>query len=49
MYYVEYDVEGFGHNVAGPYRTYEEAQYQRYDIAGYDKVSGAVIMEKDIK
>lgn len=44
QYYVEYEVTGFdGIKSAGPY-PYDEIQYQRDDIAGYEGVKNVRII-----
>ncbi len=50
MFKVEYTVEGHEMVVySGPYPTYEEALYQKDDIAGYEGVKNvSIILEGQV-
>lgn len=47
MYYIKYQVSGFGEHKAGPYGTLTEAQSHKEDIAGFTGVFNVEIETKE--
>lgn len=45
--YIDYEVEGFGKQTAGPYKDYTEAQEHKRDIAGFEGVSKVEFRQED--